>query len=110
MDEKKPLQHHLEIEAANGPLSEDHKLVSDEMRAIYQNESQHFPVGRTLNFVSTLSLLFITSMMMGSKYQREALVPPAYSYVMLAFFVIYSIASTIYNAKVLKRIHEVKRN
>jgi uncharacterized membrane protein YfcA len=105
MDGKKPLQHHLEIEAANGPLSEDHKLVSDEMRAIYHNESEHFPVGRTLNFVSTLSLLFITSMMMGSKYQREALVPPVYSYVMLGFFVIYSIASTLYNAKVLKRIH-----
>lgn len=79
------------------------------MRAIYQNESQHFPVGRTLNFVSTLSLLFITSMMMGSKYQREDLVPAFYSYAMLAFFIIYSIISTIYNAKVLKRIHEVKR-
>jgi ABC-type transport system involved in cytochrome c biogenesis permease subunit len=79
------------------------------MRAIYQNESQHFPVSRTLNFVSTLSLLFITSMMMGSKYQREDLVPAFYSYAMLAFFIIYSIISTIYNAKVLKKIHEVKR-
>ena len=69
-DEKKPLQFHLEIEAANSPLSEAQKLVSEEMKTIYKNESEHFALGRTLNFVSTLSLLFITSMMMGSKYQR----------------------------------------
>ena len=99
----------MEIEAANGPLSETQMPISEEMREIYKNESQHFPIGRTLNFVCTLTLLFLTSMMMGSKYQREALVPPAYGYAMLAFFIIYSIASTIYNAKVLKRIHEVKR-
>jgi hypothetical protein len=48
-------------------------------------------------------------MMMGSKYQREDLVPAFYSYAMLAFFIIYSIISTIYNAKVLKKIHEIKR-
>ncbi len=35
MDDKKPLVHHLEIEAPNGPLTEAQKHVSEEMKAIY---------------------------------------------------------------------------
>ena len=62
-------------------------------------EVRHFPLKRVLNFVLTLAILFLTSMMLKNKYQKEPLVKPVYGYLMLAVLIIYSVLSTIYNAR-----------
>ena len=64
---------------------------------------------RTANFILTLIFLFITSMLLGNKYQKEKLVEKEMALFILAMFISYCIASTIYNARVLKRIHAIKK-
>jgi uncharacterized membrane protein YfcA len=58
--------------------------------------------------MATLALLFITSMLLGTKYSTKKIVEPIYAYLMLTVFVIYSVASTVYNARILKKIHMIK--
>ena len=78
------------------------------LEAILRDEASHFPLKRTANFALTLALLFLTSMCLGTKYQTERLVEPVYGCLMALTFLLYSIISTIRNAKELKRIHEIK--
>ena len=83
--------------------------MSSEMQEIVKNESRHFPLHRCTDFLITLLLLFTTSIMVGNKYQTQQLVEPVWAYIMLSVFIAYSVVSTLYNAKQLKKIHAVKR-
>ncbi len=73
------------IESGGSPLinidEEDkkemmNKAVSPELYEIIRNESRHFPIPRMINYFLTLCMLFITSMVLGNKYQIEHLVEP----------------------------------
>ncbi|TNV78400.1 hypothetical protein FGO68_gene12330 [Halteria grandinella] len=82
---------------------------STELQQIVDNEAKHFPPKRVIKYLITLAMLFITSMCMGTKYQQKRLVDPYVSYVILAIFIIYTVISTFFNCKELRRIHMVKR-
>ncbi len=62
-----------------------------------------------INFLLTLTFLFTTSMCVGSKYQREKLVSTAVAIIAVIVFVIYTVVSTVYNAKLIRKIHEIKK-
>jgi hypothetical protein len=47
---------------------EESKTITKELQEIYDNEASHFPRKRTINFIVTLVLLFITSIIVGKKY------------------------------------------
>ena len=83
--------------------------LTPELKAIIEDEAKHFPIARLINFFLTLAFLFGTSMLVGNKYQSERLVDPVYSFIAFVIFVIYSLLSTLYNAKRLRGINFVKK-
>jgi hypothetical protein len=48
-------------------------------------------------------------MCIGSKYEKEPLVEPWVAITSVIVFIIYTILSTLYNAKEIRRIHVIKR-
>lgn len=80
-------------------------IPSIELKNIIINEGKHFPLKRTLKFLTTLILLFITSMSLGSDYENEHLTSGYIKYIITALFVMYCIGLTIFEARTLKRIH-----
>jgi hypothetical protein len=74
-------------------------LIPAELKEIYIEESKNFPKKRVVNFLLTFLILFITSMCVGSKYQKKRLVSIEVAIVAVILFIIYTIVSTVYNAK-----------
>jgi hypothetical protein len=68
---------------------------TQELDYIIQNETLHFPLKRTIHFVVTLLMLFLTSMCLGTKYSTRSTVDPVYAYLMFFAFILYTIYSTI---------------
>ena len=68
------------------------------------NESKHFPLKRTLNFILTFLLLLTTSVLFGNKYQEQS-IDKVYGYSALGLFMLYTLASTWFYARNLKLIH-----
>jgi len=62
-----------------------------------------------INFLLTLAFLFTTSMCVGSKYQKEKLVSTEVAIIAVIVFIIYTVVSTVYNAKLIRKIHEIKK-
>jgi len=82
--------------------------ISKDLQDIYLNEASHFPRKRVVNFSITLGLLFLTSIIVGNKYQKERL-PAIYGYLMIGLFLLYTFYSSYVNAREIRRIHSVKQ-
>jgi uncharacterized membrane protein YfcA len=82
--------------------------ISKDLQEIYKNEASHFPRRRVINFAITLVLLFLTSIIVGNKYQSERL-PAIYGYLMIGVFLLYTFYSSYGNAREIRRIHSVKK-
>lgn len=82
--------------------------ISKDLQDIYSNEASHFPRKRVINFAITLMLLFLTSIIVGNKYQSERL-PAIYGYLMIGVFLLYTFYSSYENAREIRRIHSVKK-
>ena len=83
-------------------------MVSPELQKIIEDEQKHFSLKRILNYLLTLVLLFVTSMLIGSKYDTVKLVPLWVSIVATVLFTIYCVVMTILVGKHLKKIHQIK--
>lgn len=62
-----------------------------------------------LNFLATLVILFTTSMCIGSKYQKDKLVSIEVAVIVVILFIVYTVISTVYNAKLIRKIHDIKK-
>jgi uncharacterized membrane protein YfcA len=82
--------------------------ISKDLQEIYLNEASHFPRKRVINFAITLGLLFLTSIIVGNKYQSERM-PAIYGYLMIGVFMLYTFYSSYGNAREIRRIHSVKK-
>ena len=82
--------------------------MSPELEYIIREEQRHFPLKRTLSYFTTLVFLFVTSIMLGSVYEPERLVPIHVGIVVLVLFLIYCVVMTYFSAKDLKKIHNIK--
>jgi uncharacterized membrane protein YfcA len=89
------------------PQTTSIREISKDLQDIYINEASHFPRKRVVNFLITLALLFLTSMIVGNKYQKERL-PAIYGYLMIGVFLLYTFYSSYGNAGEIRRIHSVK--
>ena len=61
------------------------------------------------NYLITYCFLFCSSISLQNKYQSEPPIEPMYAYMILFCFCVYTAVSTYYNARILKKIHEIKR-
>lgn len=74
-----------------------------------KDESRHFTPFRVTNQFLNLIMLFVTSMMLGNKYSKERIVSLETGYMALGLFVIFAIVLTLFNAKQIRKTHEIKR-
>jgi uncharacterized membrane protein YfcA len=90
------------------PQTTSIREISKDLQDIYLNEASHFPRKRVVNFSITLALLFLTSIIVGNKYQKERL-PAIYGYLMIGVFLLYTFYSSYGNAGEIRRIHSIKQ-
>lgn len=65
---------------------------SEELQKIMDLESKHFPLGRMLNFLLTLIMLTVTSMIINAKSRLPDLnIPAIYQILVASIFVIYAL-------------------
>ena len=62
-----------------------------ELSKIIENEQRHFTYERAAKYLSTLTFLILTQMVLGTGYEDDNIVPDSLAYICIGAFVLYSI-------------------